>query len=356
MDQYADALNYKNPYTRYIYELTSGLYLGSLSLNNLNFNPSLTKTHLGYLMDKIEDEKSYIYSQNEKITMSPNGTNIVVGFYFWMQNVMIYNERSYKKFQDILSKIGGIGSFVLLVALAINSLVANFIILLDTEELVLNIDKVNYYKNEIFQRPSIYRKANEILHPPKINNYTNKTKYYKNQQQNSLFPILIKTKNHNDNNNSPKSEPLKYIFLYNKEKKINKNKNNENKYNSILPIYNKNNIESQKVNHSYKLESYNENLINVQRLTNKIIFYESKDTKRNKNEIKKHSFKKNNFTWFNYFFYLLLFKRYNPKIKFYEDFRAQLISEENLLQNYSDIYKLLKACNIERHNYYEINS
>ncbi len=48
VDQYADALNYKNPYTKYIYSLTNGLYSGSISFNNLNFNPSLSKTHKSF--------------------------------------------------------------------------------------------------------------------------------------------------------------------------------------------------------------------------------------------------------------------------------------------------------------------
>ena len=33
---------------------------------------------------------------------------------------------------------------------------------------------------------------------------------------------------------------------------------------------------------------------------------------------------------------------------YYEDFRAKLISEENIIQNYMDINKLLKVCNLEK--------
>ena len=361
VDQYADALNYKNPYTRYIYSLTSGLYPGTLSLNNLNFNPSLTKTHKGYLFDKIIDEKSYTYTQDEKITMSPEDTDIIVAFYFWMQNAMIYNERSYKKFQDLISDIGGIGSFVFLFALSINSFVTNYIILLDTEELVVNIDKVNYNKYKLMQKPPIYRKVSEMLNPPKISNYSNKNKYNSNQLQNSITPIFIKSKYDYDNNNSysPKSEPLKSFYLNNKKKDIIQetnyinNNNFKNNYFSLLQICNNNNniMETQRVNKSQKLELYNDNISDLQKAINRNDF-----NKRKKNENINKPIKKNNFTLFNYFYYLITFKRCNPKIKFYEDFRAQLISEENLLQNYSDIYKLLKACNIESHNCYEINS
>ena len=41
-------------------------------------------------------------------------------------------------------------------------------------------------------------------------------------------------------------------------------------------------------------------------------------------------------------------KKKNPKIQYYEDFRKEVISEENLLQNYIDIYQLLKICNIDK--------
>jgi hypothetical protein len=42
--------------------------------------------------------------------------------------------------------------------------------------------------------------------------------------------------------------------------------------------------------------------------------------------------------------------RNNSKIQYYDDFRKQIISEENILQYHLDIYKLLKACNIEKNS------
>ena len=38
----------------------------------------------------------------------------------------------------------------------------------------------------------------------------------------------------------------------------------------------------------------------------------------------------------------------DKKLQYYEDFRAKLISEENIIQNYMDTYKLLKHCNIKK--------
>ena len=50
-----------------------------------------------------------------------------------MQNHMIYNERHYKKFHDILSNIGGIGIFILLIGVFINSFANSYVIILDTK-------------------------------------------------------------------------------------------------------------------------------------------------------------------------------------------------------------------------------
>ena len=108
----------------------------------------------------IVETPVYFFTQNEKIT-SEGKTSIFGGFYFWMQNVQQYYERHYKRLQDILSDIGGIGSIVLMAAEAINYLVVNYNILLDTEELVLKADESNFKKG-LIRKPTIYRKANQI--------------------------------------------------------------------------------------------------------------------------------------------------------------------------------------------------
>ena len=59
------------------------------------------------------------------------------------------------------------------------------------------------------------------------------------------------------------------------------------------------------------------------------------------NEISNKPNEKQNFKWFSYIKYMALCGKNNPKISFYEDFRTKLISEENIIQNYIDIYNLL---------------
>ena len=323
IDHYADALNYKEPFTHYINSITSGLTISTtISLNHLNFNPSLMRTHNGLFMDNLVQEKSHSFIQNEKTTVNKQGKNAVSAFYFWMQNNMIYNERYYKKFQDLLSNIGGLGSFILLIGLSINSLVSYYIILLDTQDLIFSIEELNFEKGKIFKKPITLEK--EI-------NFQIKNNMNNNTLQNSNYPLFINDKVENEKS----SEPLN-LFI------INKNKINNKKKNSIsYSSKNKMITEYKKVNHIKIPKSNSNNIINKINLEK--TFFDIKD--KNNNIIQK-PIKKEKFSWFSYILYIVLFKSKNSKIKYFENFRAQILSEENLMQNNLYIYKLLEYYNI----------
>ena len=49
-----------------------------------------------------------------------------------------------------------------------------------------------------------------------------------------------------------------------------------------------------------------------------------------------------------YLWYSLPFGKSDNKIDYYENFRSKLISEESIIQNYLDVYKLLKLNNIAK--------
>ena len=74
-------------------------------------------------------------------------------------------------------------------------------------------------------------------------------------------------------------------------------------------------------------------------------------------ESKEKSYKpitKQNFTWTNYIWYALSFKSNNPKINYYESFRAKVISEESLIQNHFNVFKLLDFCKLENLDPFEV--
>jgi len=174
IDHYSDVLNYDMPLTKYFYEITSAITNGLFIVNHLNFNPANMLTHNGIFFDNQVEKRSYFFTQNEKHTIDqsniPEGMpthGCLIGIYFWMQNAMQYYERNYDRLQDVLSSIGGISRLILTPTNVINLLVNYFIILLDTEELLLNRYEDNFKIKNSNRMPTIFRKSNQIMVPPR---------------------------------------------------------------------------------------------------------------------------------------------------------------------------------------------
>ena len=335
IDHYPEMVNYKNPFIKYFYLLANAIFADSFTINHYNFNPAITITHEGVFFDNPDEENAYIFTQNEKVTLEKGNTEIVVSFYFWMQNTMQYYERSYKKAQDLLSDIGGLGSILIDLALIISELVSYYKTLLDTEELIFNSDKINFSNGNQNQRPSIL-KIDEIMNPPK-----KKRRSIIERQKSSLNNILDKNEILfiRKNNEESKSDPI----IFNKYKNINEEKHS--------PI----NTDNTKGKTKQKLffnnrGFYKENLKNSNLENFKKTFSQLKTERNENNNVTSKIIKRKGFTLFDYIFFLMCLKTGNPKILYLEKFRTQVISEENIIQNHLDVYKLLKFCNIERHN------
>ena len=340
IDSFADILNYKNPLTKYFYEVTSAIVNGVFIVNHLNFNPINMVTNAGFFFDDIIKELSYIFIQNEKHTIDASNleenqtTNgCLIGIYFWMQNTLQYYERVYDKFQYILSDIGGIYSIIETAAYLINLLIHNFILILDTEDLVIIRDKNNFTERTRDKRPTILRRANKIKYPPKKKNII----YQKEDchSSSSNYHRFLK-------NLETMTNPNVYIDILNKNNNSSKEKKEDIRKEGTNLIDNNNN---------------NPISINIEQKENKILktsgikrpislFKIDSITKEKINDLDNRPIEKQNFTWFKYFWYLLNLKKNNNRILYYETFRAQLISEENIIQTYLDVYKLLKYCNL----------
>ena len=355
MNSYVDVFNYNNPYNKYLHKITNALFANSFTVNNLNFNPSIVSNNYGAFVNYKYYQNGFQFSQNEKTTSSnSNNTHIMVCFYFWMQNIKLYYERYYESLQDLLSNIGGIESFMRLIATIINSLIVNYIILLDTEELVLNTDKINFKKVNINSKPTFLKKASQLFNPPKKilslkNNIPrNKISNIQNKNQSSIAQILLKDKTDiwklsNKLNKDSKSEPFKSIDNYLIQKKTDKKSNNSLLIKDFTGNYNK------RENTGKNNDNSDSNSISL-RMSNKESL-KVLETKNNEEIIKPLT--KQNFSWFNYIFYIIPGCK-NPKISYYENFRKEIISEENIIQNHINIFKLLKVCNIENHDPFSI--
>ena len=349
MNNIAEIKNYTKPYSKYLYKITNGFFSNSFTVNNLNLNPSITTNNDGAFIPYQNSFKSYEFTQNEKSTSQNSiNTNIIISFYFWMQNSLLCYERNYERLQDLLSDIGGLESFVKIIAYIINSFIINYRILLDTEELLLNSDRQNFKKCDINQKPTFFKKASQILNPPKlkINNNINKINTINNKNQSSVFQILLKDKSDLSkfkklNNIDSKSEPF-YNIYFKRQQKLDLNKKVTNKNLNSNRFSLNNSIKNTKKVHFANISKDSKSIslsINNKESINKL------ETKKIEENFK--PLKKQNFSWFIYFYYIITLKHTNPKIRYYETFRKEVISEENVIQNYINIFKLLKVCKIE---------
>ena len=360
IDQYADVLNYETPFKKYFYAVTNGLSTNYYGINHLNFNPASMVTHNGFFFDNILKVQSYFFTQNSQQIIDSDFYGCLNGFFFWMQNTLQYYERNYKRLQDIFSDIGGISSLVLVAAGIINSLVSGYIVLYDTEDLIISTEHKNNFNNNLSRVPTIFKKHNEIMnHPPKrqYNNYKYNYNSKQQPQSSSNYQKLLKDgviifhdsrmKNENQeqynnifekrNNildNKYRSTPYKNT----EEEEINQQTNRRNTHFERNKV-NINNIRQYRGKGKYEQKNlYNKNQNNK--------FDRDKDGVDDKKEEKKYE----KFSWFAYMKLIICCGKYSPKLCYYEDFRNEIISEENLVQIHLNIYKLLKACNIETRN------
>ena len=182
-----------------------------------------------------------------------------------------------------------------------------------------------------------------------MNRNFDKINSIKNKNHSSVFQILLKDKSDISkfkklNNIDSKSEPFCNVYFKKKQeldlsKKLT-NKNNNNSFSLNNSIKNKKKVHFAKTsNDSKSMSSSINNSINNKVSINQL------ETKKKEENYK--PLKKQNFSWFNYFSYIITCKLYNPKISYYEIFRKEVISEENIIQSHINIFKLLKVCKIE---------
>ena len=357
VDHYADMLNYEMPFTKYFYEVTSAITNGVYIVNHLNFNPANMLTHNGLFFDNQVHERSYFFTQNEKHTIDKSvlsaeqTTNgCLIGIYFWMQNTLQYYERNYDRIQDVLSDIGGVSSIVVTIGFYINLLIHNYIIVLDTQELVLSRDYINLQaQDRVKKRPTIFRRVNEMATIKRIVKNNSFIDEEKNESSNSHRIIKDKNENENSKNNSENNLKLnlnkKDIFNSFEEESEGDKKEDDitqgNNQNSKI-------LEGISKNHNSRNTS---KIIKNEKKEENELFYKQIEGNNNKNngldDYENKPLEKQNFNWFKYIWYLICCGINDKKIAYYENFRAKLISEENIIQNYLDIYKLIKANNLK---------
>ena len=296
IDEYIDLLNFREPSKKFLYKIDTPIDKDKYNVNHLNFNPTILKTHKGFIFEENEEALSFIYDRNDVVINSNLiGKKIYMVYRLWLNNKLYNYERFYKKFPDVFADIGGIAEFINYIAMIINFLYNNYIIIDDTQKL---FDTFNY------------------------NSYEKKIK-----SRNNLIHNRIK------NNNCPTNSKKNNIIVH-KSKKTKLDISNNNKENierSQLKSHSSNAIISFNnfKKHKTKRSDFNKNKINgvVKRpeLYNRVI-----------------NIKKININFFYYLTYKLFFRKKYRNIKAYEEFREKIISEEQLFKNYFYINQLKK--------------
>ena len=342
IDHYADMLNYEMPLTKYFYELATGFLVNHYHVQNLNFNPASMLTHNGIFFDNEVKEEAYIYTQNEKQTVTEQELNkdgkstngCLIAIYFWMQNTLQYYERHYDRAPDVLSNIGGISSIVFQVVSILNLLVHNFIVILDTEEIALDSEqKNNKNSKKVIKNTRIIRKTSKL----------NSKKSYQPGMQ-SINELQQQPSSNYEEIRNVETNYQKEIS--NENKKVKLKRNSINNFKSNLDGNNMmNNAQNSRgyfksINQNYLDGNYGQKRNTQREDTTKRIIIEKKEKKdENENENENKPLEKQNFNWCNYLGYLICCEKTNKNMSYYKEFRARLISEENIIQNYMDAYK-----------------
>ena len=346
IDHLADVLNFKEPFTKYFYQLTNGIFNETYVTNHLNFYPAIMKTHKGILFEKIDEKYAYFFNQNEKITSSSGNTGIYIAFYFWMQNTMQYYERKYQLLQDVMSNVGGVTRTILSVASIINYIFSRYVTLVDSEELFIDqneksLKEKTNNKNDIEKQ---IKKNIENPNPPKrFSLYSN----YQYQNNN----ILSNNSNYmsKDKANYPRLSRDGADVLYNFRNSMQKiGKKNQNKYlfyNKTNYFYGNNYISyerkeknkkrlSENINPSYFRK--NNNLKNDIDNSNK--YFNEKDNigdiKNISDNCNNDKCNKNEFNFWKFLSYIVSCCKNNEKMNYIEELRYKILSEETIVQNY----------------------
>ena len=346
IDHYPDVYNYKTPFKKYLYNIDTTLSdsTGTYTYNHINFNPAKINSNIGYFFDENVEEQAYMFDQNSQENGYYDGA--YVAFYFWLKNQMAIYDRTYKRIQDVLAEVEAMIDLVIFIATIINNYISEYVTLRDTIHVLFTLKSKKINRSQITRilqtkKRTMFEKNN----PPRRNNeaYNN---YYYNSNKNDENSDRLGMNNNTNNNNQQRignyrpNRKEQILYQRNIENKNNYNNkfNNKNSgysgYSNIKGkiLRDKNNPMDVDIYNKVKIETpKEEEKVNKADNVEEIIsgFDTFKETKLSLSEFA-----------YNYFFFC---KKKENSIDTYENFRMKIISEENLIQNYLDIYSLNKS-------------
>ena len=318
IDNYIDVLNYKNSVTKYLMTKTCGVSPDSYVVNNLNFNPALIKSYDYLFTQQSKEQTTYIFYENQQTTTLEKNSQYLGAYFIWLQNTQQYYERQYKKIYDALAEIGGFGSIIIMIAKIINYIIARFNMLSDTQQLISNLVKKN---DTIYER---------IVSSKNLRRFIEENERDKEEENKKIkiFNQRLNKITNTENSDEGKSESKKIII------------------NRVNVINNNQGEETNRINKNNENIEQTDNKIGNLNYSRFIQASKSGYTKKYVSYIFSLISKKDHFNCWSYLLYLIFCKQFNSKVRYYEDLRRLIISEECMLENYFNIYKLLEANHI----------
>ena len=305
VNNYINVLNYKNPNNKFFYRIENPFIKSQYASNDINFNPTLVRSHNGLIFDNVREDISYMFDRNDVYIGNNTEKDLYISYNFFLKNMVEYYERTYKRIQEVISSIGGINQAITIIAIYLNQLYNKFVVLSDTEILLhssINTEK-NIHKKKVNEYKELKNKMKDLEKRNKTDDIKKNSKTKKNNNHNlnnNNFPDCLKTENDKSNN----------IFI---------------------------NLEEKKDNLKYK--THNNEIVEDIKDNHKVDTIDKEKTQY-KNE-------ENNFL--NFLCYMITFKTQKRLFKVYENFRIKIISEEHLIRNHLNIYNLMKVTEKKRH-------
>ena len=298
VNNYINVLNYDFPSSSFFYKIEETMRNNKYFFDEININPALITSYNGIALYNKKEEISYVFDRSVSSIEDNTGTNLYGSYTFFLRNTMMYYQRTYKKIQDIVSSIGGISQVINIVAMYLNRMYNNFIVLYDTEELLNSLITAEKKK---------HKKESQKLNSRSRMKKLDEKDLKKNSSRSNFYREEAKDKN---------------------KIRINKSQNDIGKsgLRSNNPLFN-----SSKGFEGLKTHISNADTGGL----NKIETYKIDKSKKN---------------FWNYLCYRLFFRKKNKYFKVYENFRLKIISEEHFMRNHLNIYNLMKLTEKKRHS------
>jgi hypothetical protein len=147
-NNYFDVNKYETPIQTFISNTGSNFNTESYVQTNLLITPVTITTHDGLVFENEYSKTSYKYEDAVRTTVTRTVTDPTLDSYsFYLMNYVQTNDRFYKRFQDVLARIGGFVKALVLMCQVLNYMVNEFEEVCNTLDF-LNKNKVNLVSNQ----------------------------------------------------------------------------------------------------------------------------------------------------------------------------------------------------------------